>query len=242
MMFDGSRGDHEVELLKEAQDDMRDAGRRASAAGTERMCAATGKVKPVDEMIRFVVGPDETILPDIKRRLPGRGIWVTASRQALSSAITRKSFARAFKRDVRVRADLIETTERMLERSALDALAISRKAGRVVVGFSEVSAALTHDRVVAVVHAAEAAPDGARKLAALLRRRQDTAKIAVIATFESAQLGLALGRSNVIHAALLAGPESDTFLARTARLDCFRAEPKSGNAGLDRDGRQALDR
>ena len=80
----------------------------------------------------------------------------------------------------------------------------------------------------ALLNAAEAAPDGTRKLAASLHRREDAADIAVIDVFTSAQLDLALGRSNVIHAALLAGPESDTFLARTARLDCFRAGPKSG--------------
>ena len=85
--------------------------------------------------------------------------------------------------------------------------------------------------VVALIHAVEAAPDGGRKLAAVLRRRPDAAAIAVIEAFNSAQLDLALGRSNVIHAALLAGPESDTFLARTARLDYFRTEPKSGDAG-----------
>ena len=75
-------------------------------------------------MIRFVVGPDGAAVPDLKRRLPGRGIWITATWQALRSAITRKAFARAFKRDVRLAPDLVETTERLLERAALDALAI----------------------------------------------------------------------------------------------------------------------
>jgi uncharacterized protein len=228
----------EGQLLRRAQGDMRDAGRRKGAAGAERLCAATREVKPVDKMIRFVVGPDDVVVADVRRRLPGRGIWVTATRQALRTAIARKAFARGFKRDIRVKTDLIEATDRLLERAALDALAMSHKAGRVAIGFAEVAAVLKHDRLRALVHAAEAAPDGRRKLAAVLRRRQDAAAIAVIEAFSSAQLDLALGRSNVIHAALLAGPESDTFLARTARLDCFRAEPKSEGAG-DGSERQA---
>jgi predicted RNA-binding protein YlxR (DUF448 family) len=221
----------EGQLLRRTQADMRDAGRRPSAAGAERLCAATREVKPVAEMIRFVIGPDDAVVPDVKRRLPGRGIWVTATRQALRTAIARKAFARGFKRDIRAGIDLIAATERLLERAALDALAMSHKAGCVAIGFAEVTAVLKHDRLEALVHATEAAPEGCRKLAAVLRRRQDAAAIAVIEAFSSAQLDLALGRSNVIHAALLAGPESDTFLARTARLECFRAGPKSDGEG-----------
>jgi len=180
-------------------------------------------------MIRFVVGPDGTAVPDLKRRLPGRGIWITATRQALRGAIARKAFARAFKRDVRLGPDLVETTERLIERAALDALAMCHKAGKVAIGFANADAALARARVAGLLHAAEAAPDGTRKLAAALNRRADAAEIAVIDAFTSAQLDLALGRSNVIHAALLAGPESETFLARAARLDYFRTGPEPGS-------------
>jgi hypothetical protein len=150
----------------------------------------------------------------------------------LRSAIARKAFARAFKRDVRLAPNLVETTERLIERAALDALAICHKAGRLAIGFANVDAALARARVVALLNAAEAAPDGTRKLTAALHRRADAAGIAVIDAFTSAQLDLALGRSNVIHAALLAGPESETFLARTARLDYFRAGPEPGSPGV----------
>lgn len=215
-------------MLSGTHHDALDAGPRRTAPGAERFCAATGKVKPVEEMIRFVIGPDGAPVPDLKRRLPGRGIWVTATRQALASAIRRKAFARGFKRDIRVPLDLLATTERLIEQAALDALAIAHKAGKVAVGFAKVEAALVRDRVAALLNAADAAPDGTRKLARLLRQRADAAHIDIIGSFASAQLDLALGRSNVIHAALLAGPESETFLARTARLDCFRAGPTSG--------------
>src|SRR5215813_4976085 len=218
-------------MLGRSHNDALDAGLHKRAPGTQRFCAASGAVRPVDEMIRFVVGPDGAAVPDLKRRLPGRGIWITATRQALRSAIARKAFARAFKRDVRLASDLVEATERLLERAALDALAICHKAGKLAIGFANADAALARARVVALLNAAEAAPDGTRKLAAALRRRADAAEIAVIDAFTSAQLDLALGRSNVIHAALLAGPESETFLARTARLDYFRTRPGAGFAG-----------
>jgi uncharacterized protein len=207
-----------------------DRGTRKSAPGTQRFCAVTGAVKPVEELMRFVVAPDGTAVPDLKRRLPGRGIWITATREALRAAVTRKTFARGFKRDVRVASDLAETTERLIERAALDALAMCRKAGKVAIGFAAVEAALARAPVVAVLNAAEAAADGARKLAAALRRRADVAEIAVVDAFTSAQLDLALGRSNVVHAALLAGPESATFLARSARLERFRTGSLSEGA------------
>jgi predicted RNA-binding protein YlxR (DUF448 family) len=215
-------------MLAVAQDNALDAGPRKIAPGTERFCAATGEVKPVDEMIRFVVGPDGAAVPDLKRRLPGRGIWITATRQALATALARKAFARGFKRDVRVSGDLVAATERLLEQAALDALAMSHKAGKVAIGFAKVDAALARDRMAALLNAAEAAPDGTRKLMAALHRREDAAEIAVIGAFTSMQLDLALGRSNVIHAALLAGPESETSLARAARLERFRTGPMPG--------------
>jgi predicted RNA-binding protein YlxR (DUF448 family) len=201
-----------------------DHGPRRLAAETQRLCVATGLVKPVEEMIRFVVGPDGNAVPDLKRRLPGRGIWITGTRKALRTAIERKAFARGFKRDVRVAADMVEATERLIERAALDALSVAHKAGKVAIGTSKVEAALARQRVAALLHASNAARDGVRKLNAGLPRTADTAGIAVLDVLNSAQLDLALGRSNVVHAALLAGPESETFLARAARLSRFRAE------------------
>src|SRR6476469_8537806 len=110
-------------MLDRTQDDARDAGPRKIAPGSERFCVATGEVKPVEEMIRFVLGPDGAAVPDLKRRLPGRGIWITATRDALGVAIARKAFARGFKRDVRFAPDFLDMTERLIERAALDALA-----------------------------------------------------------------------------------------------------------------------
>lgn len=190
-------------------------------SGPERFCAATRAVKPVADMIRFVIGPDG-VVPDLKHKLPGRGIWITATRDALADAVAHKAFARSFKRDVTLPADLVDLTEQLLQRSALDALSIARKAGLLVAGFVKTEMALASAPVVALLQAQGASPDGAAKLAVALRRRADAEKIAVITGFSTAQLDLALARSNVVHAALLAGPASDTFLARFARLERFR--------------------
>jgi len=154
--------------------------------------------------------------------LPGRGVWVTATQDALGDAIKRRVFSRGFKCDVCLPADLLIRTERLLEKAALDALAIAGKAGLVAAGFVKAETALARGEVVALLHAAEAAADGVRKLDAALRRKIQNRSIVVIEFLTSAQLDLALGRPNVIHAALLAGPPSSTFLARLRRLERFR--------------------
>jgi hypothetical protein len=202
-----------------------DAGPRAGAAGTERYCAATGTVKPVAEMIRFVLDPDGAVIPDLKRNLPGRGLWVTATRPALEAAVKRKAFARGFKRDIKVRPDLVAWTERLIEQAALNALAIVHKAGFTVAGFAKVDAALARERVVAVMHACDGGADGVRKIETAMRHRteMDGLPIVQIRSFTGLQMDLAFGRPNVVHAALLASPASETFLARASRLDQFRA-------------------
>jgi predicted RNA-binding protein YlxR (DUF448 family) len=116
-------------MLISDHQDARDHGPRKTVAGSERLCAATGEVKCVDHMIRFVMGPGQTVVPDLKRRLPGRGLWVTATRGALELAIRRNCFARGFKREMVVEPELVQMTEGLLERSALDALAMAHKAG-----------------------------------------------------------------------------------------------------------------
>jgi predicted RNA-binding protein YlxR (DUF448 family) len=197
--------------------------RKPAAAGGERFCALTRTAKPVDELIRFVAGPNGEVVPDIKRKLPGRGIWITATRAAIDEAVKRRVFARGFRKEIRPGDDLGALTERLLERAALDALAIVGKAGQIAAGFGKVEDAIGNGNAVALIHASDAAADGTRKLAAALRRRGDEGeKIPSIDAFSSQQLDLALGRLNVIHAALLEGPVNATFLARTQRLTRFR--------------------
>jgi uncharacterized protein len=217
-------------MLTHEQHEELDAGPRKGRPGAERLCAVTRDVKPTDDLIRFVVGP-EGVVPDLKRKLPGRGLWITADKRTLKDAVSRNVFARGFKRDVRVTAELADLTERLLQQTALDALSIAGKSGLVLTGFAKVEAAIAHDDIVGLVHASDASADGVAKLAGALRRRPDSDPVAAIRAFSTAQLDLALGRSNVVHAALLAGPATDTFLARLARFERFRTGKPGGSGG-----------
>jgi uncharacterized protein len=210
-------------MLAVAQDGDLDRGTRV-APHSERTCALTREVKSRADLIRFVVGPSGEAVPDVKRKLPGRGIWITGTRAAIEEAVRRNVFGRGFKRDVRVARDLAAQTEEMMERVALDALAIAGKAGKVITGFSRVETAIGRDDLLALLHAADAAEDGKRKLTDALRRKRagESSEIALIDAFTGAQLDLALSRPNVVHAALLAGPGSGTFLTRIERLTRFR--------------------
>jgi len=189
---------------------------------TERLCVATREVRPIADLIRFVVSPNGEVVPDLKGKLPGRGVWVTGTRAALAEAIKRKALSRGFKRDVRLSDDFPAAIERLLERSALDALAMAGKAGLVATGFTRVEAALAHGGAKALIHAADAAADGVKKLDSACRRNGLEGEAITVRAFTSAQLDLALGRPNVIHAALNAGPASDTFLTRWRRLERYR--------------------
>jgi uncharacterized protein len=226
-----------------AQDNDLDRGATSVAAGTERTCVVSRELKPVAELIRFVVGPAGEAVPDIKRKLPGRGIWITSTRTALEEAIKRNVFARGFKRDVKIAKDLTAQTERLLETAALDALAMAGKAGCVVGGFSKVEANLDRDNVLALLHASDAAADGKRKLDAVLHRStsEKPREIAVIDAFSGIQLDLALNRPNVVHAALLAGPGAETFLARVLRLERFRNSTDAVSAQAPIDGAKRQD-
>ena len=215
-------------------DDMEaDHGPRSVAAGTTRLCVVTRAIKPIDAMIRFVLAPDGTVVPDLKRKLPGRGVWVTAERSVLAAAVERGAFRRGFKSNATVSKDLPTLVDRLLERSALDSLAIAHKAGEVVAGFAKVESAIAIDPIVALLHASDASADGSRKIAACLKRRfgEGPENIVTIAAFTSAQLDLALGRTNVVHAALLAGRASETVLARWLVLDRFRMGDPDEAAG-----------
>lgn len=200
---------------------------------TERQCAVTRETRPVDEMIRFVLAPDGGVVPDLKRVLPGRGVWLTANRETVDLAVRKKVFGRAFKADVRVEPGLADMIDGLMEKAALGSLGMIRKAGLMVVGFAKVEAALKRGEAGVLIHASDASDDGIRRIAAI-----STAKFGrasgppVIRSFSSTQLSLALGRANVIHAALLAGRASESFMARVRVLAGFRAD----SAATIRDG------
>lgn len=192
---------------------------------TERQCAVTREVQPVSSLIRFVLDPEGQVVPDLKRALPGRGVWVTAAQDvvAVAEKDRKKVFGRGFKTEARVEPGLAERVDALMERSALQALSMTRKAGELVTGYAKVEAALRGDSVAGLIHASDAAEDGVRKLAAVAAAREEPANgCQIVRLFDSDQLDLALGRSNVIHAALLAGQASENFLARVRDLEGFR--------------------
>ena len=222
-----------------------DNGPRTDRSATMRMCAVTREVRPIGELIRFVVSPQGEVIPDLKRRLPGRGLWVSASRQAVAEAVRRNQFSKGFKREIRASATLPADTEALLVRSATEALAIAAKARQVVSGFSKVEGALAQGQAQALIHASDGAADGIRKLDAIVRQKrgnigesQDFPQdFPIVNVLTSAELDLALGRSNVIHAALLAGPASKTFLSRCQILVRYRMadDDKTADAARNSD-------
>jgi predicted RNA-binding protein YlxR (DUF448 family) len=192
-------------------------------------------------MIRFVVGPGALIVPDLRRKLPGRGQWVTARAENVAEAVKRQAFSRAFKAKVSASEHLVDEIENLLTQDCLQALSIANKAAQVVTGFGKVEDMIAGGDIAGLIHAKDAGADGIRKLTQGLRRRfgadhldsQPGAFIEdgkregfkpQIKLFESAQLDLALGRSNVIHAALVSGAASAAFLRQCRRLALYRTE------------------
>jgi predicted RNA-binding protein YlxR (DUF448 family) len=218
-----------------------DNGPRTDRSATMRMCAVTREVRPIGELIRFVVSPEGEVVADLKRKLPGRGMWITASRQTVAEAVRRNQFSKGFKREIRAAVTLPADTEALLVRTATEALAMAAKAGQVVSGFSKVEGALAQGQAQALIHATDGAADGIRKLDAILRQKRgnlgESQDFPIANVLTSAELDLALGRSNVIHAALLAGPASKTFLSRCQILVRYRMadDDKTANAARNSD-------
>jgi len=225
-------------MLAVADPDL-DNGPRTDRSATMRMCAVTREVRGIDELIRFVVAPTGEVIPDLKRKLPGRGLWVSASRRTVAEAVRRHQFSKGFKRDVRAAPSLAADTEFLLIRSVTEALAMAAKAGQVVAGFAKVEGLLAQGAAQALIHASDGAADGIRKLDAILRQKRGNIGesqefpqgFPVVNVLTSAELDLALGRSNVIHAALLAGPASKTFLSRSQILVRYRMADDDKTAG-----------
>ncbi|MDD1528337.1 RNA-binding protein [Bradyrhizobium sp. WBOS7] len=203
-----------------------DHGPRTERSATMRMCAVSRQVRPIDELIRFVVSPQGDVVPDLKRKLPGRGMWLTASRGVVAEAVRRHQFSKAFKRELRPPQTLPADIETLLVRSVTEALGIAAKAGQIVTGFGKVESALKEGTVEVLIHASDGAADGIRKLDMLARQnagnRGAKPQIPVVTALKSVELDLALTRSNVIHAAVLAGPASKSFLSRSQMLVRYR--------------------
>lgn len=196
------------------------AARKTETETRERRCIATGVVRPCDGMIRFVLDPEGQVVPDLEGKLPGRGLWVTASRKALADAVKRNAFAKAAKTAAKAAPGLPEQVTELLRRRVLDLFGLARRGGYVIVGFGNVEAALGDEKIApalgALIEAEDGADDGRRKLAAAMRR--SGLEIPVIIGPKASEMGLALGRELVVHAALRGGALTRKLMVELARL------------------------
>jgi predicted RNA-binding protein YlxR (DUF448 family) len=189
-------------------------------AHRERRDIVSGQPTHEDRLIRFVAGPEGTVVPDLGRKLPGRGIWVAADRAAIEQAVKKNAFSRSAKTRLAPPADLADQVEALLSRRVLDGLGLARRAGVLISGFEKTAAAIRSGRARWLVEATDGAEDGRRKLLALTRKVPQPPE--VLGIFTSEQLGLALGLENVIHTAFLAGRVAERWTVDVRRLSGFR--------------------
>jgi hypothetical protein len=149
-------------------------------------------------------------------------VWLTASHDAVADAVKRKVFSRALKGEAKAPEELPAQVERLLAEAALSSLALANKAGEAVFGYAKVEEAIAGGRVLALIHAREAADDGCRKLDGKARGAGGRRQIPAIRTFGTDELSLATGRTNVIHAALIQGGAAERVLAAASRLERYR--------------------
>jgi predicted RNA-binding protein YlxR (DUF448 family) len=218
----------EDDTMRERRDDggSRSRERRddGGSRSRERRCIVTGEVLPEIKLVRFVADPDGNIVPDIAASLPGRGIWVSAERASVTQAAAKNLFAKAAKAQVAATPDLAERVERLLVVRMQADLGLARRSGALVLGFDNVLRALGEKTPPALlVEASDGAADGRRKLQGSAYARG--LKIETIECLTAEELSLALGRENVIHAALKPGRLAERLIFDAARLLGFRAAP-----------------
>jgi len=190
----------------------------------ERTCIVTRTVCSPEKLIRFVAGPDGMVVPDIKNKLPGRGVWVTAERELVNQAVKNKLFARGLKTQIKADENLGQMVDDLLTQTALGALGFAKKAGETLTGAGKVDDAVRSGKTIAILHAHDGAEDGLRKLtqaahaAGEIRKR----KVKVWRIFSSDEMNMALGATNVIHAALMKGGAAENCLLRVAQLTEYR--------------------
>lgn len=197
---------------------------QGSVVGPERLCAVTRESRDAAELIRFVLSPDGIIVPDLDRRLPGRGVWIGCDRNLVEKAIQTQAFSKSLKMKAEAPKDLADLTDGLILKRVTGALSLANKAGLVIAGFEKVFAAIEKGPVRAVLHGADAAADGRskidRKYKAVQASRGQPAIVVNVLTI--VQMSLAIGRGSVVHAALIPGGLSDRFLEEAERLARYR--------------------
>ncbi|GAB5438652.1 RNA-binding protein [Falsiruegeria mediterranea] len=189
--------------------------------GPDRKCIATGEVQPKYGLIRFVVGPDGQVYPDVMGKLPGRGAYVAADRAALIKAVQKKLFSRSFKMQVTVASDLVDDVERQLARRVIDLLSLARKSGDAVAGYEKVKTMLDREEAQVLLQASDGSGRGKSKLSTPHRGKY-------IGWLTADELGMAFGRQTVIHAALASGGLSKRVVEEAQRLRGVRETDDGG--------------
>jgi predicted RNA-binding protein YlxR (DUF448 family) len=201
--------------------------------GSVRRCVATRMAGDARHMLRFVLAPDGTLVPDLAGRLPGRGMWVDADREVLARAVARGGFARAARAKVTAPAGLVDEVGAMLARRCLDRVGLARRAGELVAGFDQCADWLRSGRAALVLTASDGGGEGRRRLEALAGP-----EVPVLDPFARAELGPAIGREEIVHVALGQGGHARWLLVELERLRGFRrfgvpeGHAANGNASL----------
>ncbi len=197
-----------------------DAPKTHAEAFRRRKDVVLGEATDEARLIRFVEGPGGIVVPDLARKLPGRGIWVGADRDSVTLAAKKGLFSRSAKTKLTAPADLADQVEALLVKRVLDGLGLARRAGNIISGFEKVVAALNSGKTAWLIEASDGADDGRRKMLTAVYKAPNTPRI--LGMFTSDELGLALGGENVIHTALLAGRGTDHWTLDVQRLSGFR--------------------
>ena len=203
-------------------------GQKDTGEGPERRCIVSGEVGPKAGLIRFVAGPDGQVVPDVLGRLPGRGFWVTSTREALDRAAAKGLFSRAARTKVTTPAELADLIERMLARRVVELISLTRKAGLAVTGYEKVKDWLVNGTATVLIQASDGSERGKSKL----RPPEKTGLF--IDCLTGQEIGLAFGRESAIHGALAAGGLSNRVVEEAARLAGLR-----GGAGQHDGGETA---
>ena len=182
----------------------------------ERMCIVTREVMDEAQLIRFVRGPDGTVVPDINRKLPGRGVWVGLSKARVAEAVKRQAFTRGLGEGSAAAGDLPDLVGGLLRRAAVSYISLAKKAGEAVAGAAKVEDMLAAGRVRLVIHAQEAAQNGRQKIDS-----HSGPGIETLGFFTSTELDLAFGRTNVIHAAVAKGGLAEKLLQAARRMEAY---------------------
>ena len=208
-----------------ARTDDLDAGTETEEATspTLRRCIVTRQALEKPAMIRFVIDPEGRVTPDLKERLPGRGLWVTATREALDQAIVRHAFSKAAKQSVKAAPDLADRVVELAKREVAELLGLARKSGQLVAGFEKVDAALRAGKVRVLVAASDGAEDGRGKLA-----RIAGSGVEVCAPLTAAELAQALGREHAVHAAIKSGGIAEKTIIASRRFTALQQGPETG--------------